>query len=296
MPDEGINVTGPGIETEILAYRMLRQMASKIAIDVERAANGKAIVIHSEADMAALTAFRLFDRQLRQIGESFDEIAPEETARANLEVLEFPATIVMGVASAAAKTVLDLGPLVRGERGVASTAVAMEDLALISEVSGALTQRKCKVFVTHVYPPPAESERIANTLDLARERSAAARKRLSAKPDATGEEYYRRLEEARNAMEQLLITRADAAASTLPVLVRGAAIDKLLTTAPGAHLMYLKVLRAAGTNDVRRNALRSTLKRSGGVVANYLVFDADGSILLSGTADAYSGLLDEVAE
>ena len=297
-PLEGTtSVEGDVIETEILAYRMLRKLAAKIATDVEQATNGRSILIHSEADMTGLTAFRAFDQQMTHLADAFDELAPkkeEESALAS-------PFIALVVATAAAKTLIDLAALFRGDRAISGVPITIEDLALVSEVGGALARRKRKVFVTQLYPRAADSERIAGALDVVRIRAAAAQDRIAALPEESAErllaqDRYARLDEGRRGYEDMIGGVVAEGSNVLAMLVRGAGVNALLSQEPGASVLYLKILKAAGTNETRRTLLGSNLKRSGGVVVNYIVFDVDGSILLSSTADAYSGIVDELGE
>jgi hypothetical protein len=296
-PLEGTTTVDAGavIETEILAYRMLRRLAAKIAADVERATQERAILIHSEADMAALTAFRAFDRQLAQLAAAFDDLAAAP-APAPDDVLMSMAAVV--ATTTAAKAVLDFTSLFRRDRTLAGVAITMEDLALVSEVGGALARRKRKVFVTHLYPHTSETERIESALDAVRMRAAAAHERIGAIADEEekrrAQDRYLRLDEGRRSYEDMITGVVAEGSNALATLVRGAGVDALLNQERGASVLYLKILKAAGTNETRRNLFRSTLKRSGGVVVNYILFDTDGSILLSSTADAYSGAVDEV--
>jgi hypothetical protein len=284
------------IETEILAYRMLRKLAAKIAMDVDRATNGRAILIHHEADMTALTAFRSYERQLSQLAASFDELAPPDEQPADA----MASVIVAGAlaTTAVAKTLVDLTALFRTDRNIFGVPITIEDLALVSEVGGALARKKRKVFVTQLYPRPADSLRIEAPIDGVRTRALAARQRIEAMPD--GEEKsraidrIRQLDDIRTGYEDLFTGVIAEGGHALAMLIRGAGVDALLTQEPGASVLYLKILKAAGTNETKRNLLRSTLKRSGGVVVNYILFDNDGSILLSSTADAYSGEVDEL--
>jgi hypothetical protein len=281
------------IETEILAYRMMRNLAAKIADEVARETGGRSILIHSEADMNALTAFRAFDRQLKQLAAAFDEIAPVRNEAALSSVL-----IAAAVATVAAKTVLDLVGLVRSDRVITGVLITMEDLALVSEVGGALAKKKRKVFITHLYPRTAHTERIESAMDYVRTQAAAAHERIAALPDdeekRLAQERFMRLDEGRRSYEDMITGVVADSSNALGALVRGAGIDSLLSEEPGASVLYLKILRSAGTNETRRTLLGSHVRRSGGVVVNYIVFDADGSILLSSTADAYSGIVEEV--
>jgi len=285
------------IETEILAYRMMRNLAVKIADEVARATEGRSILIHSEADMSALTAFRAFDQQLRQLAAAFDEIAPVQNAVQDEAALS-SVLIATAVATVAAKTVLDLVGLVRSDRAITGVLITMEDLALVSEVGGALAKKKRKVFITHLYPRTAHTERIESAMDYVRTQAAAAHERIEALPDdeekRRAQERFFRLEEGRRSYEDMITGVVADSSNALGALVRGAGIDSLLGEEPGASVLYLKILRSAGTNETRRTLLSSNVRRSGGVIVNYILFDADGSILLSSTADAYSGIVEEV--
>jgi len=293
------------VETEILAYRMLRKAAETIAKKTDEATKEGAILIHHEPDMNALIAFRSFQRQLSQLAASFDAIARSSAPEASLA---FPASIVdavsailpiAGVVAAGAGSALSgLATFLSTERTVAGFAITIEDLALISNVGGELAQRKRKVFVTQLYPRSADIDRVEQPANLVRSSALAARDRINALPDGDektkAQARFDQLEETRKTFEDLFERIVSDGGSGVTTLVRGAGIDALLSAEPGAHVLYLKILRAAGTNETKRSFLRTKVRRSGGVVVNYILFDTDGSILLSNTVDAYSGKVDEL--
>lgn len=282
------------IETEILAYRMMRGLAAKIADDVARAAAGRAILIYNEADLNALTAFRAFQQQIGQLGAAFDELAPPPETPGTL------ASVLVGtaVATVAAKTVVDLVSLFRHDRVVTGIPMTMEDLALVSEVGGALAKKQTKVFITYLYPHSVGAERIEGAMDDLRARAAEANQRILGMPDGQKKEVaqrrFNRLDEGLRQYEDMVTGTVGQGSNALAALVRGAGIDAILGEEPGANVLYLKILKVAGSNETRRTLLSTTVKRSGGVIVNYILFDADGSILRSGTADTYSGIVDEV--
>ena len=283
------------IETEILTYRMLRKLAVKVANDVDTATKGRAILIHHETDMTALIAFRSFQRQLSQLAAAFDDVAPAPVS----PVAPAAFAITAGVAAAAAKALIDLTSLFQAERTVTGVAIAIEDLALISEVGGTLARKKRKVFVTQLYPRTADTDRIEAPMQLVRNKATDARERVKALPDgdekSSADERLRLLEDLRKGYEdQFAGVVVSEGTPALATLVRGAGIDALLAEEQGASVLYLKILKAAGTNEVRRTFLKTKVRRSGGVIVNYVLFDADGSILLSSTAEAYSGEVDEL--
>jgi hypothetical protein len=307
LSGETRGIEGDIIETEILAYRMVRKAAETIAKNAHDATKEGAILIHHEPDMNALIAFRSFQRQLSQLAASFDAIA-RSSAPSALETLAIPGGIadavsailpIAGVVAAGAGSVLSgLATFLSTERTVAGFAVTIEDLALISNVGGELAQRKRKVFVTQLYPRSADIDRVQEPVNLVRSSALEARDRISALPDGDektkAQARFDQLEETRKTFEDLFERIVSDGGSGVITLVRGAGIDALLSAEPGAHVLYLKILRAAGTNETKRSFLRTKVRRSGGVVVNYILFDTDGSILLSNTVDAYSGKVDEL--
>src|ERR1051326_6699974 len=61
------------IEAEILAYRALHDVAKEIA---DKVTQGRTVLIHDDAGIAAWNAFRTFVAQLHELGKTYDAIAP----------------------------------------------------------------------------------------------------------------------------------------------------------------------------------------------------------------------------
>jgi hypothetical protein len=298
-------------EAHVLAYRMLRRVAGRIADHVHgKLPEDRALLIHTDTDMTALTAFRTFVAQVSELGSAYDALAPKEQPP-NAQFL-FAAVGVVA-ATATIKTVVDLVALLRTERNISGVAVTIEDMALISEVGGALARNDRKVFVTQLYPLPVDGGAIERRLDGLRRQAVAAAERVDALESptekTTSRERLQQLDVIRKGYENLFtnlpssapafplaIGVPDPGGNAVTTLVRGAGVDALLSREPGSSVLYLKVLKAGGSNETKRNLVRSKLEHSGGVVVNYILFDEDGSILSSSTADVYSGEMEIVPE
>jgi hypothetical protein len=284
------------IESEILAYEMLRHVARRIATHVAGLIKGKSIVMHNEADMTALAMFGTFRTQLGQLAAAFDAVLPEP-AHPPVEALSLE--LIIPAATMAVKSVIDLLSLFRTQRVITGVAITIDDLPFISEVAGALKNcdQPVKVYVPAVYPRPGDSAAIAAALDNTRQRSIAATDRLNEEGDAAkntaAQERMAQLEQIRKGYEDF-VTHSDGSAA-ITALVRGATMDSLLNGGNDAYVLYLKVLKAGGANEAKKSLVGSSLKHSGGVVVNYMLFDADGTILASSTDRAYSGELDAVS-
>src|ERR1051326_8927005 len=243
------------IEAEILAYRALHDVAKEIA---DKVTQGRTVLIHDDAGIAAWNAFRTFVAQLHELGKTYDAIAPVNETFA----LDFTAAGMSVVAvTAAVKTVIDLMAPFRVERNIYGVAITIADLALAS----------------------------------ARQKAAAAAGRTKdAPPDSPVKQRLQQLDVIRQGYEDLFTHVVAEASTALAALVRGAALNAQMSE-ENAVVLYLKVLRAAGTNETKRSLFGSTLKHSGGVVVNYICFKTDATVIASGVLDRYSGEVESVA-
>jgi hypothetical protein len=283
------------IESEILAYEMLRHVARRIAAHVAGLVEGKSIVVHNDADVTALAMFGTFRTQLDQLAGAFDAVLPK-AAQPAVKAVDFG--LAIPAVTMAVKSVIDLVALFRTQRVITGVAITIDDLPFISEVAGALKncEKPPKVYLPAIYPRPGDSAAISEALDKARERSIAAAGRVDEEGVATmkaaATERMTQLEQIRKGYQDF-VTHSDGSAA-ITALVRGATMDSLLNGGDGAHVLYLKVLKSGGANETKKSLFGSSLKHSGGVVVNYMLFDADGTIMASSTDHAYSGEIEVI--
>lgn len=274
------------IEADILAHRELRKLA---AILCERVVNevprDRRILFHHDTDLNALAAFRTFVSQMVSLRTAYDGLVkgPGPDVRA--------AGVVAGIAAitTTVRTIVDLLALFRTDRQIVGVAITIDDLALVAELGGALAAAGRDVYVTQLYPRSQDGAAIQRELDQTRRSALAAKERVGA-DDAR----LQQLDEIRKGYEDLLTKVVAEHSTAVATLVRGAGVAALVDGTPGANVVYVKVLKAGGTNETKRTLLGSSLKHSGGVVINFVVFGDDGKILAASTADAYSGEVSEL--
>lgn len=287
------------IEAQILAYRMLDTAATAIANVVTPKA-GAAIVIHNSTDLAAVGAYRAFAGQMDVLAKQYATIAPGPAPVPQAAAIAGAG--IVGV-TAAVKTVIDLVALFRTDRKIQGVVVDITDLALVSEVAGKLAANKKKVYVTELFPLEIQTEHGATVqghLDRVRDAAVAAKLRVDALSAGTDKDKagarLNELDKIRAAFDDLLTRVAgEGTGPVLGVLIRGAAVETFLKK---GNVLYLKVLKAGGTNETKKNIFGSSkeVQHSGGVIVNYVLFDTDGSVLLSSTVNAYSGEMKDVAK
>lgn len=275
------------IEAYILSYQMLDKVADKIVNKIQPAL-GEAVLIHNAPDLTAVGVYRAFRGQMKELGAEYDAIAPIQTEAAIAVV----AAAIVGV-TAAAKSIIDLLALFRSQRDIKGVDVAMDDLPLISEVAGKLAAKQKKVYVPQLYPidlDPAKSADLHKLLADVRTRAGEATGRVNQLPVSPQKEVaaarLKAADEIRMGYENLLTKVATSETPLLSTLLHGAAIEGLLGK---AHVLYLKVLKASGTNETTKNIFKSDLEHSGGVIVNFVLFDKDGTVKLASTETAYSG-------
>ncbi|HEX2834720.1 MAG TPA: hypothetical protein VHW00_17035 [Thermoanaerobaculia bacterium] len=277
------------IEAYILAYDSLDRAAEKIVTKVLPLIGNNGLLIHNPTDLAALGTYRAFVGQMAELGAEYDAIKlPVQN-----EAVGALAAIV-GV-TAAAKSVIDLLSLFRTQTTIKGVDVVIDDLPLISEVAGRFAARGKQVYVSQIYPldlDPSMSAEIQRLLAGVRRKASEAAQRIAALPDDSVEKKRLKAADAiRVGYEDLLTKVATAEAPLLSKLLLGAAVEKVLQT---AQLLYLKVLKANGTNEATKNILGSNVQHSGGVIVNFMLFEKNGTVKLAATEIAYSGELKNV--
>jgi hypothetical protein len=267
------------IEAHILAYQSLDRAAQKIVDKISPALSAAGVLIHNAEDLEAVGAYRAFRGQMTQLGKEYDAIAPADAA------LEFISAVV-GV-TAAAKSVIDLLALFRTQRAIKGVDIVIDDLPFFSEVAGRLVAKGKKVYVPQLYPldiDPDMSAEVQAILNEVRARAGEAASRVKAgTPD---EARLKQLDEILAGYVDVLTKVATADAALLSTLLRGAAVEKVLKS---AQVLYLKVLKASGTNETSKSIFGSNVKHAGGVVVNFMLFNQDGTVKLSSVETAYSG-------
>lgn len=277
------------IETETLAHGGLRTIAGNIAQDIRPKVNGKPLFIYNSADIGALAAYRAFAGQMKILGDAFDEVAKPQMPDPLFGVASIP------IATAAVKSVIDLVALFRTDTDIKGMTVTLDELALVSEVAGALAKNNQKVFVSQLYPLDIAQNlagaEVQKRLGEARAKERDANDRVRQLSGDEKEKAQKRLTELQTVLagyDDALSKAADPnGTSVLGTLIRGEALDRLIGQ---GHVLYLKVLKAGGSNRVKRNLFTgSRLSHSGGAIANYILFAPDGSVAASRTLSSYTG-------
>lgn len=292
------------IETETLAHKSLAVVAKNISKEVRAArpavpdgTSKPKIFIYNETDIGALTAFRAYTGQMKVLGQQFDDIA--QTGPAPLiGVAAIP------LVTATLKSVVDLVALFRTDTDIKGVTVSLDELALASEVAGSLSDTHA-VYISKLYPLEAvpattlAGAQVQARLADVRRKATAAEVRVNAMPpgDDTAKKVEKeakaaqqaRLTELRavlNAYEAALSKPAEQGVSTLGTLIRGETLEALMKD---GSILYLKVLKAGGSNRVTRSLWSTKLTHSGGAIVNFVLFNSDGSVAKASMVSDYSG-------
>lgn len=295
------------IEAIAVAYRTMRKLAPTIAERLKKRINENAqILLLTDIDKNALAARTLFNANLKLLINAYEEHLPEEQRAAGIKFA--PAALLAG-AGTIVKTASDLMALFRTDTELKTRTVTISDKSLVAEFANAFSDRV--VYCTEGFPAWAsETSKIIEQLELLNNARQDARSRHQKwlddiKNEAAGakndkdrpatiadqeriEAQWTDLESSSSALTKSLRER-DTATGVTPLehIARGHWLHgQLSDTEKQTVGLSLKVLYSGGTYVLKKTFFSgTTMRQSGGIVIEYLLFDKSGRILAAGTAD-----------
>ena len=258
----------------------------------------KSVVIHNEADIAAVVRYQSAMGQIRLLQEGYDAAFGEATVEPGPEAVT--AAFVPALAGAAVKSVIDLLALFRTNVDIKGAAVAFEDASVVAEVASQLRAKKpeLKILYPALTPAGGLTAPTINDSELLRELRALATTRQKALADITSSEAKTDDEKKADPVEaaravslkalnasydQLLAGISHAGDATqlpsLSPLLRGEALAQRMTP-DGSAILYVKAV-GGGESMVKQNLLRSRLSYRGTSILSYLLFDNSGELTQS---------------
>lgn len=277
------------IEAQIAAYETLGVVASQIAnrISPAKDASGKSTdmtlsrtVLVTPDDVGAITALLLFEEEANALKKELKTHAPE-TVELGAESLLLIEPLL--------KTAADVAALFRTDTVFKARTIAIADEALVAAVAGRLPG-------VRLYPQAfAGTEWSLGVLtEVDKEFTEAGKRHLkqisvenpdeiSLKRIAGLTADWERLEPKYRAFRDALRARdPETGITPLSVLNKAAWLRTELARNP--RVVMLKVLHAGGTYVLKKRFWRgATLSQSGGLVAQFMVFDTAGQLMDGGT-------------
>jgi len=284
------------IEANAAAYRTMREVAGLVA-DALKDHLGGIILFLSTEDHNALTTANLFEADAALLRKAYENHEPTK---------EFIVQEILVGAGVLAKTASDIMALFRTDLEMKSRTVSIPDEALIAECASRLNSTRyypngfpsfalSPNAVVDALEPLEKARRDARlrqqmTLGQLDTQLAGAANDTDKKAASTRKQQlearWTELEAGFNAFMQALRTR-DAASGTTPLaqIMRGKWLGTQLAN-KGTTALTVKVLQSGGTYVLRKSFFKGTrLRQSGGVIVEYLLVDAEGKVLASGTID-----------
>jgi hypothetical protein len=293
------------IESYTLAYESLAKIAHKIAVAV-KAENPKKIFIHSEKDINYLLELRTFRAQIEVIRQAFKTATPPAP---NLRSLVVESVIGAGaLAVTAVKTLIDLIALFRTDTEIKSVEITLDDTALVASVANQLGSG-IKVYDPAILPLGLSSSSFTDSAviksldDLYAARQSAQQAvatavaeladpdpaALKAQADALKEPLIKAEALFQAFQDALLKIEEASGTSELARLLRAEILAAQLQE-QDSYLLYLKIVKAGGSNRVTQNRFSgSKVTHSGGAIITYILFHPDGLIASSDTFHSHSG-------
>jgi hypothetical protein len=284
-----------------LAHKAMSGAAEKMAADIAKLTLNT-VVIHNEADVAAVARYRSVMGQIELLRDGYDAADGGAAVGPTPDAAAAAAPLIFGpaLAGAAVKSVIDLLALFRTNVDIKGSAVTFEDASVVAETAKRLRAKKPDLKILYPTLIPAgsvttldvnASEMLTGLRALATTRQRALAEVASFEARTEDEKKANPTEGARvvslkalNAgYDQLLAGIAQAGDATqtpsLSLLLRGEALAQRMAS-EGVAILYVKAV-GGGESLVKQNLLRSRLSHRGTSILTYLLFDKSGELLQS---------------
>lgn len=295
------------MESQTLAYQAMSEIASKIRHRISNEVKGvKTLVVHNQSDVAAILYYQTLSNQIEVLKADYKANSTALNAALNaatgqgsgMEVVPLAAGI--GLATNAVTAGLDLLSLFRTDVDLKGTKFTIDEEALVAEVARNFKEHDSTIKV--LYPkmynlPPGDtaldkSELLNSLKELYQEdaKSKSLLVRVEALTDAQKKAVQAPADLLKSSVKrfgdliaQLTTFDSETSTTALTTLMRAERLRNILRGAEGGRVLYLKVIDAGGTNRIKRNRffLTDRLSHSGAAIINYMVFDTDGTIMVS---------------
>ena len=314
-----LTLSGEPLESRMLAYREIDRGGEGISDRVRTKVGSAPVIVHDAAALASLARYRAFVAQLErditsvrlELSVARKTIAPPERTEKGLESVGMLVQAAPMVASAVIKSVTGLIALFRQDTTVASITLTVADTTLVAAVCGHLASEGIKIYHASLVTPAsapassallkqldtlwdlrAQSQELLNDIVKAKQGKPEAETAVLAAAQARVTSVTAGLDELRASLGK---TDPTSGITPLADLLRA---EALAAVAASAFVLWVKVSAAGGSSEVRQpGAFQRSGKRrySGGVLVEFLLFDAGGAIVDGGILPLYSGLV-EIAE
>lgn len=288
------------IEASVAAYKTLDEIASLIVDAItEFLPEGQPVLLLNDTDTAALSGWSVFKADVALLTDQFKQHA---TAK------EISGAALLSGVGTVTKAAADIMALFRTDVEFKARSVTISDEALIAEVGKALAKRRRlypSVFPAWSAKASEVAEHISALRQVQDEARARHRDRLrtietlaataateedKAAVNATRirlESKWTELDSSYTAITTSLAKRDPATGLTpLAQLARGLWLSEQFSGSdkePKAHGLVLRVLHSGGTYVLKKTFWSgTTMRQSGGVIAQYFLIDGKGEILSSG--------------
>lgn len=288
------------IEASVAAYKTLNEVSLLIVDEIkEFLTEDRAVLLLNDTDTTALSGWSVFIADLTLLT---DQLKQHATAQ------EISGAALFSGVGTVTKAAADIMALFRTDTEFKARSVTISDEALIAEVGKALGKRK--KFYPSVFPAwSAKATEVAVHVSALRQvRDEAKARHLDrlktietlAATAATEEDKaavnaarirleskWAELDSSYTAISNSLAKRDPATGLTpLAQLARGLWLSEQLSGSDGATTprgLVLRVLHSGGTYVLKKTFWSgTTMRQSGGVIAQYFLIDGDGEILSSG--------------
>ncbi|NEQ47530.1 MAG: hypothetical protein F6K00_29905 [Leptolyngbya sp. SIOISBB] len=308
---------GPSIESYILAYDSMREIAEQFRIDFDKLRDissastlpSRSIIIHDSDVINSLSTYRVYEAQREALVAAFKEELPSVViSDLTLSITDFS---LAALPSTLLGSVIDLLALFRQDIAIENQSFNVQLNALVSQIAYEFRVNSLHGPVDIYHPSlylldlgaTGGSERLFSAIiedlnELFRYREASGIKVTELEriePEERSVDVKQKLARLKELNQQLdnFIGGLSAIDNTTGVsaiyfLARARQIEKLLSE--DSAVLFIDVEHSGGSNRTTRSLFSSgRVEYSGGVIVTYILFGRSGEILLSNTLYGYSG-------
>ncbi|MDI6799152.1 MAG: hypothetical protein QMD53_00465 [Actinomycetota bacterium] len=307
------------LESRILSYKAIAEIASQIALEVGRIGSER-VMIYSESHLEMVTSYRSFLTQINlligeyetalrvedeaiakimgrkhdghiDVKEYAHKAAEEEAADSRLLTSMAAKAVISTVAPIAMKSFMDIASLFKNDTGITFSEFNLVEEALVAEVANHLKYDGVEVVYPSVISRPPELILTALfDLRTLKDRAIERLNELKGKDSNKGlAERLKVLNAYHDRIISILNDKKDEDSQTVfEGLMKAEGISFELDK-EGTDMLALKPVYVGGNSRLKRSVLKSSASHMGGAIITYILSSPDGIVRSSKTLYNYTG-------
>lgn len=302
------NITGVNLllaESRILVYEGIRQISKEIQTKVP---NSSTVLIYDEELIKSLVIAQDYSTRLRGLRNDYDKIAqnldgdlfkltiPSNSSRneAGIPIPVSQALRTPEILRSVTQSAIEFIALFRTNVDITNKDDIIETFdrnVLVSTLgAGMRSQKKVTIFVPSLYTPSSTSatQSVISEIQTIQSSTKRTLDRYRSRINPAKQADFSNIETKLNSLEAQSKILFDLATST-PKITQGYRAMELLQDS-NTYVLYIEKVLALGNNQTLTNLWSGiTIRHSGNVALNYMLFNRDGAVIAANTLYYHSG-------